>query len=263
MIKRKREFTGEEAAIALEDLTIASSAEGKRPSTVIDLILYLLGGFGLFLVASLALSLVSKVGTLSDSVARYLLNVLFLGGGALFWGLRRKKITWGQLGLSLKRWRWAFLGLAILITGALYPLRAGVAYALQMLLGGGMAGLQERSDILTAGGFSWPTFILTLIGVGILVPFSEELYFRGLLFNWFEEHMSFWPSVLISATLFGMGHFDSIGVAASAFLIGVVNAWVYARTRTLWLPVAIHVVTNSSAIILIFVAMLIQSKLTI
>ncbi len=214
----------------------------------------------MFLAASAALSLVSKIGTLGNSLARYLMNLVFLGGAALFWGLRRKKITWDQLGLSLHRWRWAFLVLAILISAVLNPIRAGLAILVQMLFGGGMAGLQERSTILLGGGFTWPAFILTLIGVGILAPISEELYFRGLLFNWFEEHMPFWPSVLISAALFGLGHFDTIGVVVAAFIMGIVNAWVYARTRSLWMPIAIHAVTNSSAIILLFVSMLIQGK---
>jgi len=60
--------------------------------------------------------------------------------------------------------------------------------------------------------------------------------------------------VLISAALFGLGHFDSIGVAVAAFMMGIVNAWVYARTRSLWMSIAIHAVTNSSAIILLFVS---------
>ncbi len=254
--KERGKVDNKEAAITQEDLSTASAGEGKRPSTVGDLILYLLGGFGLFLAASLALSLVSDVGTLADSLGRYLLNLIFLGGAALFWGLRRKKITWEQLGLALHRWRWSFLGLAVLISAVLNPIRAGLAILVQMLFGGGMAGLQERSTILTAGGFTWPTFILTLVGVGILVPISEELYFRGLLFNWFREHFRFWPSVMLSAALFGLGHFDTIGVVVAAFIMGIVNAWVYERSGSLWFPIAIHAITNSSAIILIFVSML-------
>ncbi len=230
------------------------------PSTVGDLILYLFGGFGLFLVASLALSRVSTLGTLSDSLARYLMNLVFLGGGALFWGVRRRRVTWDQLGLSPRHWRWMYLWLAILISALLNPIRAGLAVLIQLLFGGGLAGLQQRSDILLAGGFTVPGFLLTLIFVGILAPVSEELYFRGLLFNWLDEHMSLWPSVLISAALFGLGHFDSIGVAVAAFIMGIVNAWVYARTRSLWMSIAIHIVTNSSAIILLFVTMLIPSR---
>ncbi len=256
MIKERGKVIGKEAAITQENLSTESAGEEKRTSTVGDLVLYLLGGFGLFLVASTLLSLGSSPGTLADLLARYLLNLIFLGGAALFWGLRRKKITWNQLGLALKRWRWSFLGLAILISAVLNPIRAGLAILIQILFGGGMAGLEARNTILTAGGFSWPAFILTLVGVGILVPFSEELYFRGLLYNWLKGRFRFWPSVLLSAALFGLGHFDTVGVMVSAFIMGIVNAWVYERSGSLWFPIAIHAITNSSAVILIFASML-------
>lgn len=247
-------------AILPKDVAIEPAGGESRPATIFDLILYLLAGFGLFLLASAVLSNFTSVGTPADSAWRYLLNLLFLGGAALVLGVRRKKVTWQQLGLALGRWRWKWLLAAVVISILLSPLRAALAVAVQLLFGGGLAGLQERSNILTAGGFTWPAFLLTLLGVGILVPFSEELYFRGLLFNWFRQRLHFWPSVLLSAGLFGLGHFDSIGVVISSFIMGLVNAIAYERTGSLWLPVAIHAVTNSLAVILIFVALLIAPQ---
>jgi membrane protease YdiL (CAAX protease family) len=76
-----------------------------------------------------------------------------------------------------------------------------------------------------------------------------------LIHNWFAEHFRFWPRVLLSSAIFGLGHFDSIGVVISSFVMGVVIAIAYERTQTLWLPIAIHAVTNSAAIVLLFVTL--------
>jgi membrane protease YdiL (CAAX protease family) len=70
-----------------------------------------------------------------------------------------------------------------------------LALLAQMLVGSGLEALEGRAEILTAGGFTWPAFIITLLGVGILIPVAEELYFRGLMHNWFAEHFRFWPRV--------------------------------------------------------------------
>jgi uncharacterized protein len=227
----------------------------KRSNNLTDLLLYLLSGIGLFIFFSSLLNLVTEVGTLVDSSLRFLLNLLFLAGSTIVFGIYRKKITWSQLGLQSNRWRTQFLWIALLLALAINPIRAFVALIVQMFVGSGLEALEGRAEILTAGGFSWPAFLITLIGVGILIPFAEELYFRGLLHNWFAEHFSFWPRVLLSSAVFGLGHFDSIGVVLSSFIMGIVIAIAYERTKTLWLPIAIHAVTNSGAIVLLYLTL--------
>ncbi|MCA9919202.1 MAG: CPBP family intramembrane metalloprotease, partial [Anaerolineales bacterium] len=54
------------------------------------------------------------------------------------------------------------------------------------------------------------------------------------------------------ATLFGLAHADSIGVVAASAVIGVVNALAYERTRSLFIPIVIHVTTNSAAVLLLY-----------
>jgi uncharacterized protein len=209
----------------------------------------------MFILISALLSMLTQVGTLLDSALRFLINLIFLGGSTILFGVYRKKITWNQLGLQSRHWRFQFIWIAILLGLAINPIRALLALLAQMLVGGGLEALEGRAEILTAGGFTWPAFIITLLGVGILIPVAEELYFRGLIHNWFAEHFRFWPRVLFSSAIFGLGHFDSIGVVISSFVMGVVIAIAYERSQTLWLPIAIHAVTNSAAIVLLFVTL--------
>jgi membrane protease YdiL (CAAX protease family) len=101
--------------------------------------------------------------------------------------------------------------------------------------------------------FTWTAFFLTLLGAGILVPISEELYFRGLIHSWFwQKTQHFWVRVLASSAIFGLAHYDSIGVVAASFVIGVINAILFEKTQSLFAPIIVHMTTNSIATILLF-----------
>ena len=97
---------------------------------------------------------------------------------------------------------------------------------------------------------------MTFLGVGLLAPVSEELYFRGLLHGWFRSRrFAFWLRVLLSSTLFAVAHFDSVAVVASSFVLGVANALLYEWSRSIWVPIAMHVLTNSIAVELLYAAL--------
>jgi hypothetical protein len=64
--------------------------------------------------------------------------------------------------------------------------------------------------------------------------------------------------IFASSLIFGLFHFDSIGVVFSSFILGVIAAWIYERTRSLLTSVIVHVTTNSIAIVLVFVGLWVQ-----
>jgi membrane protease YdiL (CAAX protease family) len=64
---------------------------------------------------------------------------------------------------------------------------------------------------------------------------------------------------LLSSALFALGHFDSAGVVASSFFLGLVCAVALERGRSLWLPVAIHALNNSLAVMLLYLIQATQS----
>jgi hypothetical protein len=101
-------------------------------------------------------------------------------------------------------------------------------------------------------------YLILLLGVGILAPISEELFFRGLIYNWFRQRWGMWVSILLSSIWFSIGHIDSLGVVASSFLMGGVIAYVYERTRSLWFAIAIHLITNSISVLLLMLIQLIS-----
>ena len=81
--------------------------------------------------------------------------------------------------------------------------------------------------------------VVTVLGA----PFSEELFFRGLVFSGLLR-WGFWPAASLSALMFSMVHFDP-GSLIPFFGIGVLMAWLYWRRGSLWDAILFHFLFNS------------------
>jgi hypothetical protein len=244
-----------------ESMTSELTEGQSRPGTGIDLLIYLFGGFGLYLIASaiygvyLASTNQTQEITLPILITAILLNVVFIGGSPFVLGILRKKLSWAELGLFPPKWKPSYYLIAAGLAIGIMPVRSAIGLIFQYLVEGGLESLELRSQMILAGGVSWPGLIVTFFGVGILAPFAEEFYFRGLLHNWFRQHLNVWWSIFLSSALFGLAHFDSVGVLVSSFIMGAVMAYAYERTKSLWITIAIHVITNSTAVVLLYAAM--------
>ena len=230
----------------------------ESPQSWLDLLLYLLVGSGSFLLVSALIALLFTEINLGATFLLFLANFVCLGGTTYLLGVRRGKVSWADLGIRPLRvhWQWLLIGIGLAIL--LLPGRALLGLLAQRLIEGNLDSLQARSDLIMGGAteFSWPGFLATLLGAGVLVPISEELYFRGLLHTWFWRKTNLvWLRVLASATIFGLAHADSIGVVFASAVIGVVNALAYERTRSLFIPIVIHVTTNSAAVLLLYLVL--------
>lgn len=228
---------------------------GPDSQSWLDLLLYLLIGFGSFILVSAVVGALFTELSPGATFLLFLANFVCLGGTTYLLGVRRGKISWAGLGIRPFRWNWQWLLIGIGLAIVLLPGRALLGLLVQWLIEGNLDSLQARSDLIMGGmaEFSWFGFLTTLLGAGVLVPISEELYFRGLLHTWFWGKTGrVWLRVLVSATIFGLAHADSIGVVAASAIIGVVSALAYERTRSLFIPIIIHMTTNGAAVLLIY-----------
>jgi len=226
----------------------------------LELLGYLLLGLGGLIAASLILSPLVQEITLGVSLLLFVVNIVFLLGSALVVGVWRGRIQPAAIGLWPVRWKPVWLLLVLGVTLTLLPVRALLGSLVMLLLEGGADSLQMRMDIFLPGGVSLGGFLVMLLFTGLLVPLAEEMYFRGALFGWLRRNVS-WPAALIgSSLLFGLGHMDSLAVAVSSFVLGLANAVLYERTRSIWVPVAVHALNNSLAIVLIYLSMLLAEQ---
>ncbi|MGL5540918.1 MAG: lysostaphin resistance A-like protein [Erysipelotrichaceae bacterium] len=90
-------------------------------------------------------------------------------------------------------------------------------------------------------------YLLLFLNVAILVPFVEELVFRGVLFGrtWTKHPLTF--AIIVSSLIFGASHgFYSI---PSAFLFGVSACWVYVKYENLFASIYMHIANNAFAML--------------
>ena len=240
-----------------EPAGVAPPAAPVQDTRWLTLLLYLLAGFGLFTLSGLLVTrLVGPTTTILASLAAYLLNFMCFAGAAYWLGVRGQGLTWADFGLrpfplrSLAVW----LGAAVLVV----PLRAVAALVAQVALGGGLEQLDARMDLIVPpGGPLGLNLLLTVLDAGLLAPMAEELYFRGLIHRWFWARLpdNPWLRLLLSSSIFALGHYDSVGVVASSFFLGLLCALAFERTRSLWVSITIHAINNSLAVLLVYAAL--------
>lgn len=95
---------------------------------------------------------------------------------------------------------------------------------------------------------------LALAGTAAVVgaPIAEELLFRGYLFGGLAVRWGFWPAALLSGALFSANHLDP-GSFLPFWGIGVLLAWLFWRTGTLWASMLTHFCFNAISFALLAV----------
>ncbi len=92
--------------------------------------------------------------------------------------------------------------------------------------------------------------ILSIVSLVIVAPLFEEVFFRGILINRWGIKWGFNKAIIVSAALFGLAHY-SLGIVG-AFMFGMVASNFYIRTRTLVVPIAMHMLNNLLVTIVFF-----------
>lgn len=89
--------------------------------------------------------------------------------------------------------------------------------------------------------------ILNIILLVIIAPITEELFFRGYLFNRLKIKFNTIIAVVLTSFLFALFHADLLG----ALIFSAILSLVYLKTKSIYGPVIIHFSNN--AIVSIFV----------
>lgn len=94
-------------------------------------------------------------------------------------------------------------------------------------------------------GTLWQQFLL----MGIAAPLSEELLFRGILFERLRVALPFFWAALGSAAFFGLVHGNwAQGIYAA--LMGLILAWLYEKKKRLREPVLFHSAANLTSLLM-------------
>lgn len=97
------------------------------------------------------------------------------------------------------------------------------------------------------------TWLMALGTIGLIAPFTEELFFRGILLGWLKRKMPVALAVPVCAVVFGMIHFSFVAhqgaggwvVTGIITIIGLTAAILALKTRSLWAAFGVHAGYNS------------------
>lgn len=93
---------------------------------------------------------------------------------------------------------------------------------------------------------TYPGRIATFGLIVVAAPLAEESFFRGFLLPVFAGRWGFWVGAGFVSALFALGHM-ALGVLLPAFASGMLLAWLYRRTGSLWNCCLAHAAQNAMA----------------
>lgn len=193
-------------------------------------------------IAVLGYDLESINGQLLVLAAGALASIL--GVGAVV--AARRRLSGASIGLKGTSGRWLMIGLGASLLGWL--INRGVAL-LYILVSGDTSNPQAGLVSTAQGTIS--QFVLSIVLASLLVPFGEELLFRGVFYTWLRR-WGLVVAVVVSALVFGLFHVINgfnLALLISTIVIGVLTALLYERSGSLWPGMMAHGLNN----LLIFV----------
>jgi hypothetical protein len=178
----------------------------------------------------------------STSVVLVTVAFVFVGVPRALPGIRLRPRSW--------RGVWQRLGLGVLIGGPVWI----VATVISFFVSAGLSAVLDQPPDTQLVEQLFPHLNPWAAGLVIVLaaPISEEVFFRGIVFNaWWREY-GFWRALLGSSVVFAAFHF-SLFAFVPIFLLALVLGYVYSQTRSLLTVIAVHATFNaiSTAILLI------------
>ncbi len=128
------------------------------------------------------------------------------------------------------------LGIAVCIGGNVLIIMTNLAFV-------------SESYQNTSAVFYDPPFLIQVLCLGIIIPVSEELLFRGLLFKRCRGLMGFWPAALSISILFGFSH-NNLVQFLYAMGLGLLLAYVCEKYGSLKAPVLLHMTANLTSLVI-------------
>ncbi len=128
------------------------------------------------------------------------------------------------------------LGIAVCIGGNVLIIMTNLAFVSK--------SYQNTSEV-----FYDPPFLIQVLCLGIIIPVSEELLFRGLLFKRCRGLMGFWPAALSISILFGFSH-NNLVQFLYAMGLGLLLAYVCEKYGSLKAPVLLHMTANLTSLVI-------------
>ncbi len=164
--------------------------------------------------------------------------------GMYFIALRPKGLSWSEVGVKsfpMKDWKIIILSTIFLMVGAV----------IIMVLTSFIGNTWENSK--TEAIQQNVTFLTVFIGflsAAVISPIYEEIFYRGFVYRWLRTRIGFIGALLLSSFIFTIVHIPTYNAMPVNFLAGIIFAYVYERTNSIWPSVIVHGLSNGIMVLL-------------
>ena len=141
------------------------------------------------------------------------------------------------------------------------PMKKQILYLLASLVCGTLAGIALNNVIAVTGlmgvskgyqdvttQFYAGSLWVELIGIGILIPFVEELLYRGIVYGRLSDWVGIKKAAVFSALIFGALHLNLVQFLY-AFVFGFLLVFLLEKTHNLYGAVLAHIGANMITIL--------------
>ena len=104
------------------------------------------------------------------------------------------------------------------------------------------------SDLSGVFGYGPLGLALSVLLVAVAAPVAEEIAFRGVVLPVSGERWGMWPGIVVSAAIYALYHFNA-WLFLPTFVLGLALGWLAWTRRSLWPPIALHVLYNGVAVL--------------
>ncbi|PER49469.1 CPBP family intramembrane metalloprotease [Bacillus thuringiensis] len=164
--------------------------------------------------------------------------------GVYFMVLRPKKLSWSEVGIrsfSIKSWKFILLLTIMLLVGDV------IVMVLTSFIGNSYENSKTEAIQQSVNFF---TVLIAFVSAAIISPIYEEIFYRGFLYRWLRTRFGIIGAILLSSLIFTIVHIPTYNAMPVNFLSGIVFAWAYERTNSIWPSVIIHGLTNGIMVLL-------------
>lgn len=223
-----------------------------RPSDLVAGIVLLLLGFGAAVLIGVALA-TRGLTERGDPTTAFLFSVITLlvegwSGVLVLLLARRRGVALRDLGFRAPT-QWAFVPLALLGAYGAVLAYGLVILAIERAAGVDLSSITQGNAIpadLPRTPLIWGTLALAVVVVG---PAGEELFFRALIYRGLARLTGPVPAIVASGIAFALVHANASVIVPFA-LVGMVFAWVYRASGSLWTTIVAHAIFNAVSFVL-------------
>ncbi len=151
------------------------------------------------------------------------------------------------LGLVWKKWPWVFLLGPGAVVGmwVVFGVLMSVGYSDLME----SLGVEKAQETVKLFQKEQDMMVVVLMAFTVLVvaPICEEIVFRGYLYGAVKRFVGPRFSAITTGLVFSAAHGSMVSMLP-LFVFGMVLAWLYEHTGSIWAPIAVHFLFNGATV---------------